>query len=106
MQASDHLHTFSKSKHLLGSEVSLCDHPLAQTPKEAFPGLWSEFMPELSYIIQLTQMEFEVDRPPPADSPPEDLLIPMVKETEILYRKSLKIKIVKLVRISHLCDSD
>ena len=33
----------------------------------------------------------EVDRPPPADFPP-DLLITMVKETVILYKKVLKMK--------------
>ena len=33
------------------------------------------------------QVDFEVDRPPPADSPPGDLLITMVKETVILYKK-------------------
>ena len=30
------------------------------------------------------QVDFEVDHPPPADSPPGDLLITMVKETVIL----------------------
>ena len=36
-----------------------------------------------------SQVDFEVDRPPPApaDSPPGDLLITMVKETVILYKK-------------------
>ena len=33
------------------------------------------------------QVDFEVDRPPLADSPPGDLLITMVKETVILYKK-------------------
>ena len=37
-----------------------------------------------------TQVDFEVDRPPPADSPPGDLLIAMVKETVILYKKSFE----------------
>ena len=32
-------------------------------------------------------MDFEVDRPPPADSPLGDLLITMVKEMVILYKK-------------------
>ena len=36
------------------------------------------------------QVDFEVDRPPPADSPPGDLLITMVKETVILYKKSFE----------------
>ena len=34
-----------------------------------------------------TQVDFEVDRPPPADSPAGDFLITMVKETVILYKK-------------------
>ena len=33
------------------------------------------------------QVDFEVDRPTPADSPPGDLLFTIVKETVILYRK-------------------
>ena len=37
-----------------------------------------------------TQVEFEVDRPPLADSPPGDLLITMVKETVILYKKEFR----------------
>ena len=37
-----------------------------------------------------SQVDFEVDRPPPADSPPGDLLITMVKETVILYEKVSK----------------
>ena len=32
-------------------------------------------------------MDFEVDRPPPANSSPGDLLITMVKETVVLYEK-------------------
>ena len=37
-----------------------------------------------------TQVDFKVDRPPPADSPPGDLLITMVKETVILYKKEFR----------------
>ena len=37
-----------------------------------------------------TQVNFEIDRPLPADSPPGDLLITMVKETAILYKKISK----------------
>ena len=36
------------------------------------------------------QVDFEVDRSPPADSPPGDLLITMVKETVILYKKEFR----------------
>ena len=34
--------------------------------------------------VHATKVDFELDRPPPADSPPGDLLISMVKETVIL----------------------
>ena len=36
------------------------------------------------------RVDYEVDRPSPADSPPGDLLITMVKETVILYKKSFE----------------
>ena len=36
------------------------------------------------------QVDFEVDCLPPADSPPGDLLITMVKETVILYIKEFR----------------
>ena len=37
-----------------------------------------------------TQVDFEVDRPPPADSQPGDLLIIIVKEMVILCTKSFE----------------
>ena len=37
-----------------------------------------------------TQVDFEVDRPPPADSPPGDFLITVVKETVISYKKEFR----------------
>ena len=37
-----------------------------------------------------TQVDFEVDRPPPAGSPTGDLLITMVKETVIFYKKEFR----------------
>ena len=46
-----------------------------------------------------TQVDFEVDRPPPADSPLGDLLITMVKETVILYKNEFRT--MKNSRISH-----
>ena len=55
---------FLKSKHLLGSKVSWCDHRLAQTPTEAFS--------EVRVHAGTTQVDFEVDRQPPADSQPRD----------------------------------
>ena len=82
---------FQKSKHLLGSEVSWCDHRLAQTPKEAFS--------KVRVHAGTTQVDFEVDHQPPADSPPGDHLITMVKETH--RRVSKRWKKVKLVRVSH-----
>ena len=36
------------------------------------------------------QVDFEVDRPPPADSPPGDLLITMVKKTVVVYEKEFR----------------
>ena len=52
------------------------------------------------------QVDFEVDRPSPADSPPGDLLITMVKEMGILYKKEFwKMKKVKLFRLSHWSES-
>ena len=39
-----------------------------------------------------TEVDFEVDRPPLADSPPGDLLITMVKETVIFVKKVSKMK--------------
>ena len=42
------------------------------------------------FHVGTTQVDFEVDRRPPANSPAGDLLITMVKETVILYKKELK----------------
>ena len=39
------------------------------------------------FHVGTTQVDFEVDRPPPAACPPGDLLISMVKETVILSKK-------------------
>ena len=124
----DHCKHFQKSKRLLRSEVSWCDQTRVHfqlhqstcsasrisTQKEPFPS--SEFMVALNLDILdagrlpnavwvhagTTPVVFEVDRPPPADSPPGDLWITMVKETVILYKKSFEKKKTKLVRISHL----
>ena len=44
-------------------------------------------------------MDFELDRPPPADPPPGDLFITTVKERAILYKKSFekRKKVVSLI---------
>ena len=93
---------FEKSKHLLGSEVSGCEHQLAQTRKE------SSSCPGSEVNAGAAQVGFEVDRPPPADYLPGDLLITMVKKTRQLCQKmeSKMKKKVKFVRISHWFDSD
>ena len=88
------LQAFQKSKHLLGSEVSWCDHRLAQTPKEAFS--------EVRVHARTTQVDFEVDRLPPADSPPGDLLITMVKETVMIFKKRVSKKWKKSETCSYL----
>ena len=45
-------------------------------------------------------MDFEVDRPPPAGFPPGDLLITIVKETIILYKK----RVLKYEKKSETCS--
>ena len=50
------------------------------------------------FLVGTTQVDFKIDRPPPANSPPADHLITMVKETVILYKKVSK---MKKSRISH-----
>ena len=51
------------------------------------------------FHVGTTQVDFQVDRPPPANPPSGDLLIAMVKETVILYKKSFEIqkKVVSLI---------
>ena len=49
--------------------------------------------------VGTTQVDFEVDCPPPANSPPGDLLITMVKETVILHKK--RVSKNEKSRISH-----
>ena len=51
-----------------------------------------------------SQVDFEVDCPPPAACPPGDLLITMVKETVILYKKEFRK--MKKSRISHWSERD
>ena len=72
---------FPKRKQLLWSEVSSCNHWLARTPKEAFS--------EVTVHTTTIQVDFEVYHhgQPPANSPPGDHLITIVKET---LKKSLE----------------
>ena len=42
------------------------------------------------FHVGTTQVDFEVDRPPPANSPPGDLLITIVKETVIFSKKEFR----------------
>ena len=42
------------------------------------------------FHVGATQVDFQVDRQPPANPPPGDLLITMVKETVILYKKEFR----------------
>ena len=52
------------------------------------------------FHVGTTQVNFEVDRPPPAACPPGDLLITMVKETVILHKKRVS-KNEKKSSLSH-----
>ena len=52
--------------------------PACTDPKEAFS--------EVRVHAGTTQVDFVVDRPPPAVSPPGDLLSTMVKETVIIKK--------------------
>ena len=54
------------------------------------------------FHVGITQVDFEVDRPPPADSPPGDLLITMVQETVILYKKRVSKNEKKVVSLIDL----
>ena len=52
------------------------------------------------FHVGTTQVDFEVDHPPPANSPPGDLMITMVKETVILSKKrvsKIEKKVVSLI---------
>ena len=71
---------FLKSKHLWGQRSVDAITGLHEPKKEAFS--------EVRIHAGTTQVDFEVDRQPPADSPPGDHLITMVKET---VRKTKKI---------------
>ena len=50
------------------------------------------------FHVGTTQVDFEADRLPPANSPPGDILITMVKETVILYKKRVS-KMKKVVSL-------
>ena len=98
----DHCKHFQKSKHLLLSEVSWCDHRLASCTD-----LKRSILRGQSSRTGTTQVDFEVDHPPPADSPPGDFSITMVNKAVIIYKRVLeKLKKVTLVRIFHWSDGD
>ena len=59
----------------------------------------------VSFHVGNAQVDFEVDRPPPANSAPGDLLITMVKETVTLYKKK-EFRKMKKSRISHWSEGD
>ena len=48
--------------------------------------------PRSEFPAEFTQVDFEVDRPPPADCPPGNLLIIMVKEALVLHKKDFRKK--------------
>ena len=51
-----------------------------------------------------SKVDFKVDRPPPAACPPGDLLITMVKEKVILFRKEFrKMNDLKVMKTRHDC---
>ena len=77
------LEAFQKSKHLLGSKISWCDHRLASCAD-----LDRSILRGKSSRIGTTQVDFEVDRPPHADSSPGDFLITMVKKPVTTYSHS------------------
>ena len=52
------------------------------------------------FHVGTTQVDFDVDRLPPANSPPGDLLITMVQETIILYKK----RVSKMKKVVSLID--
>ena len=122
---------FQRSKHLLRSEVSSCEqtsivdlhvlggrsiYMLSVTdfdPKgtisevRVHAGLYLDILVAdqsrnaVRFHVGTTQVDFEVDRLPPADSRPGDLLITMVKETVILYKKEFR-KMKKVVSLIDL----
>ena len=92
---------------VLRSEVSWCD----QTQRSEFTlalnlGILDAGQSPNAVSIHAgtSQVDFEVDRPPPAACPPGDLLITMVKKTVILYKKEFRK--MKKSRISHWSESD
>ena len=52
------------------------------------------------FLVGTAQVDFKVDRPPPAACQPGSLLITMIKETVILYKKIEFLK-MKKSPISH-----
>ena len=72
-QASNHLHAFSRRETSLGVRGQMLRPPACTDPKRSI--LRGQFH------AGTTQVDFEVDHQWPVDSPAEDRLIAMVKET-------------------------
>ena len=100
----DHCKHFQKSVHLLGSEVSWCDHRLAQTPKEAFS--------EVKVHTGTTQVDFKVGPPATCTVSPPDHLITigkdMVKKSfEKMKKKwNLFVSLIDLIISSRIAGPD
>ena len=122
----DHYNHFQESKRVLRSEVSSFDQPFEISYILNHIDLYAqrrgfriEPFPRSMFTLALNldildagrspnavrvhagnrHVNFEVDHPPPAASPPGDLWITMVKETaKIVWKNEKK---VKLVRIAH-----
>ena len=95
---------------------STCLVSRISTQKEPFPrseftpgSIWTYWMlidhqMQSDFHVGTTQVDFEVDRPPPANSPTGDLLITMVKEMVILFKK--RVRKWKKSCIYHSSESD
>ena len=95
-----------KSKYLLRSKVSWCDQISIDLhlPRSVLVSRSINMLSVTDFVsvhAGTSQVDFEVDRTPPAACPPGNLLITMVKETVILYKKQFRKK-KKLVSLKNL----
>ena len=84
MQASDHFARIFKKVNISWGQRSVDAITGLHRPQKKHSSR-SEFTPELH-----VQVDFEVDRQPPADSPPGDHLMAMVKEMVKKEFKNMK----------------